>query len=322
MEIPWWVAALAGIVLALLPSIFLVGKLRPRAVPDKQVAEIARLSNALSRGSGALSYKQIHLIEKAEPSMVMRVIQSDFFEWSRERQGAVVNLLARLGYVDLALDQISSQNHQKRAQAVEMLGILQSPNGVMPLIDLLSDPEEEVRWAASAALCRIQEPSVIEPLLKALEEPTEVTPARVADVLISMGSHAVKPLLDAYPHMEEKARGICLEILGQIGDNRAVESLINGIRDESPWVRSKAVQALGEMRVIEAGPQLVEVLQDPVPEVRARAAQALGCLEWWGALSALNEARKDRDWLVRVSANQALAALTGKKNQNSPGRET
>jgi HEAT repeat protein len=316
MEIKWWMAALVGIILALTPAIFLVGKLRPRSKKaDQETLLLIKLGKLLSRGYGGLSYRQVRALEKTDPQIIARVLQMYFYEWPRERQAAVVNLLVRIGFVDLFLKQINSPKCQERVQAAEMLGIFQSPSGVPSLLERLGDPEEEVRWAVSAALRRIQEPTTIEPLITALADLDGITPARVAEVLVAMGPQVVPVLLDYLPQVGELVQGNIYEILGQIGDKQAVEALLRGVKAESVTVRSKAVQALGELRDVEVGPVLVEVLQDPEPEVRARAAQALGNLEWWGGLSALNEARKDDDWLVKASANQAIAELT-KKGKN------
>lgn len=319
MEIKWWMAALVGIILALTPAILLVGKLSPRSnKADQETIRMAKLGKILSRGYGALSYRQVRILEKTDPHIIAWVLQTYFYEWPRERQAAVVNCLVRIGFVDLFLKQINSPKCRERVQAAEMLGIFQSPSGVAPLLERLSDPEEEVRWAVSAALRRIQEPTTIEPLITALAEPDGITPARVAEVLVSMGPQVVPVLLNYLPQAEELVQGNIYEILGQIGDQQAVEALLLGVKAESVMVRSKAVQALGELQDVEVGPVLVEVIRDPEPEVRARAAQALGNLEWWGGLSALNEARKDSDWLVKASANQAIAEIT-KKGKNKTG---
>ncbi len=319
MVIKWWMAALVGIILALTPAIFLIGKLRPRSnKADQETMLLAKLGKILSRGYGALSYRQVRTLEKNDPQVIARVLQTHFYDWPRERQAAVVNFLVRIGFVDIFLKQINSPKCQERVQAAEMLGIFQSPSGVAPLLERLGDPEEDVRWAVSAALRRIQEPITIQPLITALAEPDGITPARVAEVLVAMGPQVVPVLLDCLPQVEELVQGNIYEILGQIGNQQAADALLRGIKAESVSVRSKAVQALGELRDIEAGPALVEILRDPEPEVRARAAQALGNLEWWGGLSALNEARKDSDWLVRASANQAITELTKKvKNRTN-----
>ena len=51
MEIKWWMAALVGIILALTPAIFLVGKLRPRSKKaDQETLLLIKLGKLLSRG--------------------------------------------------------------------------------------------------------------------------------------------------------------------------------------------------------------------------------------------------------------------------------
>lgn len=314
MEIKWWMAALAGIVLAMLPSLFLWGKIRPRN-QDPELLSIARLSRLLSRGRGMLSYRQTRQLEKADPWVVYRVLLKDYDNWSAERQCAVTCILAQNGYVERAIKLLKSANPIERIQGGELLGFLQSPTAVTPLLEAMSDPDEEVRLVVSSALKRIRDQSVVPKLIQALEPPSNVTPARVAEIILARGPSAVELILKSLNEVSESTRGFLISVLGEIGSPEVASDLMKALQDQSPGIRSCAAEALGQLGQAEAGPALIPLLKDEAAEVRARAAQALGNLGWYEALPALHEARKDEEWKVRASANQAINDLKQRKTK-------
>jgi len=57
-------------------------------------------------------------------------------------------------------------------------------------------------------------------------------------------SRAVDPLIEALKYKNEYVRVDAAIALGKIGDNRAVEPLTNALRDKDSYVRSNAVEAL------------------------------------------------------------------------------
>ncbi|MEX2752606.1 MAG: HEAT repeat domain-containing protein [Candidatus Freyarchaeota archaeon] len=64
--------------------------------------------------------------------------------------------------------------------------------------------------------------------------------------------------------------------LGEIGDERAVEPLIQVLDDFESLVRKRAAEALGKMKHIRAVEPLIQALQDEDVKVRVEAAEALG----------------------------------------------
>jgi HEAT repeat protein/beta-lactamase regulating signal transducer with metallopeptidase domain len=95
------------------------------------------------------------------------------------------------------------------------------------------------------------------------------------------------------------------------GDSRAVVALITALTDDDSNVRLSAVETLGKLRDPRAVQALIQALrQDPDPKVRAMAAWALGEIEDPSAVPALSTAlREDDDQEVRVQAAQALGNI-------------
>ncbi|HKY60740.1 MAG TPA: HEAT repeat domain-containing protein [Gemmatimonadota bacterium] len=95
------------------------------------------------------------------------------------------------------------------------------------------------------------------------------------------------------------------------GDSRAVVALITALSDDDPNVRLSAAETLGKFGDPRAVQALIQALrQDPDPKVRAMAAWALGEIEDPAAVSALSTAlREDDDPVVRVHAAEALGNI-------------
>jgi len=310
VELTWWMAALIGVGLAVLPSlIFIWGKTRPRRNIDPELQKVNLLSRALAKGKGSLSSGQNRKIRKADPETMCRVLIRDFDYWTGQRQQAVIEALRELGYIGQGLQWIESRDPDQRIMGADLLGYLRATDGVMPLLKTLADPKEEVRWVASGALRRIGDSSTIPQLIRALEPPHNVTPARVGEVLISFGPAAVGPIREALGRVGEQSRGALISVLGEIGGEQSLTTLIAYLSDQSSWVRACAAEALGKLGEAAAGPALAQALADESPEIRSRAAQALGTLGWPEAIPILQRSCKDEDWAVRTSANQALKEL-------------
>ncbi len=95
-------------------------------------------------------------------------------------------------------------------------------------------------------------------------------------------NQAVEPLVEAalenfnVSDWTQRNRKTMVEALQKIGDPRAVELLISKIRSEKDYKRSQAAETLGEMRDPHAVEALVMALDDESEGVRIDAALALG----------------------------------------------
>ncbi len=145
-----------------------------------------------------------------------------------------------------------------RAAAAEGLGLLGDGLGGLgdrgeraerALERRLADTEPEVRTAVLVALGRFS-PSLMDRAMPAVA-------ARLDD------DHAT-------------VRVRAAELLGRLGDKRAVMPLIGRLQDSSREVRSLVIDALVRIGDERAGAAVGRLLRDPVPEVALRAVDALG----------------------------------------------
>ena len=102
------------------------------------------------------------------------------------------------------------------------------------------------------------------------------------------------------------------EILGKIGDKRAVEPLIAILEGTpEPGLAEAATEALGKLKDMRAVSVLSHMLERGALVVRIRAADALGELCGDEAVSALESAAKtDPNRTVRDAAEKALARIS------------
>lgn len=118
-------------------------------------------------------------------------------------------------------------------------------------------------------------------------------------------------LSDLKTSNSEKVRYNAARILGEMGDSRAVEPLIDVLRyDKNGSVRLYAARALGELGDCQATIFLIDSLRnDRNVDVRVRAARALGRLGGEIVVEPLVEALNDENPQVCITATDALIEI-------------
>ncbi|MDH5703799.1 MAG: HEAT repeat domain-containing protein, partial [Aigarchaeota archaeon] len=106
--------------------------------------------------------------------------------------------------------------------------------------------------------------------------------------------------------------------LGEMGDKRAVEPLVQALKDEGElsWhVRERAARALGKIGEPAEEP-LIRALKNESRDVRLTTAWALGYIGDEEAVKPLVHAQKDEDPSVREAATEALCKIKVRKAEN------
>ena len=131
-----------------------------------------------------------------------------------------------------------------------------------------------------------------------------------AEILGQLGDRrAVDPLIKALSHHNYDVRQAAAEALGQLGDDRAVDPLSKALADDDRWVRLAAAEALGQLGDKQAADSLINALSDNYFSVRRTAAKALGELGDKRAVDPLVKALSDDSSDVRKAAKTALKKL-------------
>ncbi|MGD1805237.1 HEAT repeat domain-containing protein [Dapis sp. BLCC M126] len=188
---------------------------------------------------------------------------------------------------------LTSSEPSQRMMAARAFCELQDERAISPLIELLQDDCPLIRVSAAYALGRNPSPDAVEPLIKQLN--------------LDFNGYVRKGIVWA---------------LGNCGDCRSLEPLVDVLRTDIPAVRLWAASSLGQMAkvsyevVVGAIPPLIEGLRrDSMTAIRSNCAWAIGqlCRElpsnivYAGAIDALIESlEEDEDMGVREDAKSSL----------------
>ena len=133
--------------------------------------------------------------------------------------------------------------------------------------------------------------------------------------LILLGKRAAEPLMEAVQSGPDTVQYIAVQLLGKIGDVRALPLLAGLVKEEkAPFIRKEAAEALGKLGDRRAVAPLVWALKnDPVDRVRAVAATGLGNLRYDAAIRPLTKALDDSTAAVRKEVFLALVKFQAKE---------
>ena len=100
-----------------------------------------------------------------------------------------------------------------------------------------------------------------------------------------------------------------IEVLGKIGDERAVDTLVEFVDGGNPPLQKVTLRALGEIGSHEATGAVAVALADEAPGVRSQAARALGLIGDTRAIEPLSDVLDDDSEPTEVRASAAWALV-------------
>jgi HEAT repeat protein len=190
---------------------------------------------------------------------------------------------------------------------------------IQPIIELLNDSDSNVRRIAAQALGYLVDKQAVQPL-RDLHKETDDEFIRIVAVLL--GEWADRPaeqhpLIRMLKDTNSDNRRHVAEVLGQLGDRRAVTPLIELLKDSDEEVRLRAISALSQIgnveneefstAVAEEFHRLAEKSQSQNASQRERAAEELGQLYLADSVNLLISLLNDEHVDVK---KQAIISLT------------
>ena len=125
-------------------------------------------------------------------------------------------------------------------------------------------------------------------------------------------NRAIEPLIEALKNEHKlNIRWSIRRGIKKIGGENVVESLINALTDDDHKGREAIAEALGGYRDERVVEPLIAALKDEEPRVREAATRALGNVNDVQAVEPLIEALKDEEPKVREAAARALGCFKG-----------
>ncbi len=189
-----------------------------------------------------------------------------------------------------------------RRLAAEALGQLGDTRAVDPLVRALKDEDSRVRMSAARALDKLQwTPQTEDQLVYWIANQNW-------DRIATIGKPAVEPLLARLLDKDQKVQMAAAEMLGQLGDARAVEPLIDLLKVYNKPVWRSTANALGKIGQPAVEP-LITQLKHPDQKIRQWSVEILSEIGDVRAVEPLNSALQDTDPHVSLEAAKALAKL-------------
>jgi HEAT repeat protein len=159
---------------------------------------------------------------------------------------------------------------------------------------------------------RLRDALVFPIALSRLKDLKKLVRIDAIDVLGKLGdTRAVDALIAALQDSDSVVRRHAADALGKLGATHAVEALITTLRDPDSFVRFSAADALGVLGDIRAVEPLINSLNDPNLSFRNHAIDALGTLKDARAVISLINAQIDADQSNCTRAAHALRQLGG-----------
>ncbi len=159
---------------------------------------------------------------------------------------------------------------------------------VNELISQLKDPQVDIRIKAASALGDLRAPQAIEPLIAALDDYGETYKELgesmivdqsvrecARDALVKIGKPAVGSLILTLGNGNQDVVKLSAQALAQVGDQQAVEPLIEIVKADSVQPKLAAIRALGELKASQAIDPLLAALDDNNSMVQDYAMQSL-----------------------------------------------
>lgn len=218
-------------------------------------------------------------------------------------------MFAQLGFVDQELRDLRSKHWWVRAKACRATSLMESRAALDPLVALLDDEEEDVRVEAAMALVTIAGTDALGPLLHHLRTISVWMSLHLSQAILKLGSSAVEDLIGGLNVDAPSVRSFCAQMLGALGDVRAIAPLIAFARDADVPLRCQAITAVGVIGDESSMSFLMECCSHESEDVRRSAAAALGRIDAPLAVPFLRDLLVGDTADVRLAAGESLARL-------------
>jgi len=181
--------------------------------------------------------------------------------------------------------------------------------GIDGLLNLLRDPDPQVRQVAMWFLRANPAPRAVPHLEAALSDPVSEIRGAAIQALLAADSARVPVLLPLLGDSVAGVRTSALRALAMLGAAEILPHSVALLRDSSTWVRVSTIESLGALGSAEAIQLLLPQLADTSARVRRATVTALTNIGSPAAREALQAAVDDDDWEVRLYAAEGLKRL-------------
>ncbi|MGH7230033.1 MAG: HEAT repeat domain-containing protein [Nitrospiraceae bacterium] len=317
------------------------------------------LIHALQTGDAALKMEAAGMLARIkDPRAGVPLVRVLIDQDPAVRKAGVIALEQMAGVLDTAAaaalvhDLHEFQEDDQKQTVISLLGVI--PNSIEPLTAMLTHADERARLTAATILEHLLDPRsadalveamadpVVQPVavsalkklnavreridhafdaLRNVEESTLREDARMSTVidLLGIGRPSVEILIEYLRDDDWVVREAAADLLGKIGDIRAVEPLIERLRvDKDTGVKELAAKSLGLIGDARPVDLLVELI--PIRPLRIFAVEALAKVKDSEKLRPYAELferlKTDRDGIVSYNATMIVDKLNAMAAQS------
>ncbi|UCC82617.1 MAG: HEAT repeat domain-containing protein [Gemmatimonadota bacterium] len=179
------------------------------------------------------------------------------------------------------IEALEDRNADVRLVAAWALGEIKDNMAIPPLIESLEDDNPLVREMAVLALGEIEHPAAVEPLISVYRSEVELREPVIWALGEIGGREAEAERAAIFADWGRGSWDNDEVWTGRLGSTEAsalsddVNTLLVALADEDPWMRRSAAECLGCLGDERAVDGLLDALRDPEPSVRAMAVWAL-----------------------------------------------
>lgn len=216
------------------------------------------------------------------------------------------------GALEQILLRLTSPDSAERAAAIEDLRYCEDPHAVAALVTALEDTDKGVRELAGESLIEWRSPEAPAYLCQYLSSPDITQRNLASEVLTKLGALSIDALCATTHDDDHDVRKFAVDILGTIGDTRALTSISLRLDDPNENVVCSAAEALGSLASNDAIDQLLAAYEAKV-YARPQIVEALGRIADVRALPLLVEAIHSSDQIVVFTAVEAMGNMRSRR---------
>lgn len=198
-------------------------------------------------------------------------------------------------------------NPELKTRAAICAGYLKDPAARAGLLSALSHEDQNLGSEPAKALVEV---GSVDAVIEALSS-SNVNVRRAATWAIGLAkdSRAIEPLLNTIKDPDNRVRRNSACALGYLTNPRSTAALIVALNDVDEWVRCDAVRALGRANNPQTTEPLIETLKDSSRSVRVETCEALSDRREPFVVDSLIVALEDGEEAVRKAAAESLCDL-------------
>jgi len=226
-----------------------------------------------------------------------------------------IQVLKTLGddtVVEPLIAKLRGKDLMQRQAAIETLSVLGQSRSVdtcRMLINIMVDPDINVRRCAVEVISAVGAKGVIHELFQYLKDEDWWVREQVAATFCELGDTTIiEPVIALLDDAAHRIRRYAVEILNAMPDARAVPSLLRILeQDEDWWIRERAIETLGLIKDHSTVHRLIDLLDDQ--ELRWVTVRALSNIGNPAAFLPLIEILGDDREEIRIEILEALNNL-------------